>query len=239
MELDPIIDDFKSIASELTNEFIFSSIVISHKPGGILNTALNTINIFSKKNKELTKYYKSIFNFLDFDTFAQIKELYSSQQYDFLPSWDEYFAMHNIKRHAIKNLTDPVRLIFVNLKSAKSSRDNQIRTPYWINLYDIDYAGYYKLLKFLILSYYTVNERINASRFSKLGQKASLETNAAFIIIENRRIKNLQQCIDDTNQTALTYLVEKLGLRPTWSQLNQIENKFNNNIYELIAYYFE
>jgi hypothetical protein len=237
---DEILNNFKTIATELTNEFVFSSAVVAaHKPGGILKTALEIIKTYVQKNQALSAGYRQIFNFLDFDTFAQIKELYSSQTYDIIPSWDQYFTVHGIKRHAIKSSGDPIRLIFTRIKSAKSARDGQIRAPYWISLYDIDYAGYYKLLKFLILSYYNINDRINASRFSIAGQKAALETNAAYIMINGHRVKNLQQCIDEINQENLTYLVEKLGLKPTWGQLNQIEKKFSYNIYELIAYYFE
>lgn len=232
--MDQIIDNFKSIASELIIQK-----TIDHKPGGILSVALNAIasGYGNAPNKKRVTAYEKIFYFLDFDSFAQIKELYSSNTYKFLPTWDKYFELHNIIRHCKKKNTDPVRLIFTKIKSAKD-RQNEIRSPYWINLCDIDYAGYYKLLKFLILCYYTVDNRINASCFGKFGQKAAIETNAAYVLVDGRRIKSIEQCIDEHNEDALIYLVEQLEIKPTWHQLNRIEKVFPS-IIEMITYYFE
>ena len=250
--MNQIINNLTSIATELVVQK-----TIKHKPGGILKTALSIIdvhlgNCVSVDYDHLHDYlgncisvesYKYIFNFLDFDSFAQIKELYSSNVYKFIPSWDEYFKAHNIKRHHLKThlkkTNDSIRLIFIKISSAKSMRDDQMRTPYWINLDDIDHAGYYKLMKFLILSYYTINERINATSFSVFGQKAALETNAAFVLIDGRRIKSIEQCITEVNEEALVYLVEQLEMKPSWNQLNRIEKIFSSNIVDMITYYFE
>jgi hypothetical protein len=227
--MDVFFNNCKSIASEI----IFQK-TIEHKQG-ILKAALDILNKHYKKNAA----YNQIFNFLDFDTFAQIKELYSSNTYEFIPTWDDYFTSHKIVRHCIKTSPDPIRLIFTKVKTAKSQRDNNLRSPYWINLDDIDYAGYYKLMKFLILKHYTTEDRINASKFSKFGQKAAIETNAAYITIGGVRIKSIEQCITQIDEEALTYLIETLEIKPTWHQLNKIEKVFPPDLVEMITYYFE
>jgi hypothetical protein len=222
--------------TELAKEIVFvPAVSIKHKPGGILKTALNIIN---KRNKT-HQCNKLIFNFLDFDSFAQIKELYSSNIYTFIPTWDEYFEFHKIKKHCIKKLNDPIRLIFTKIKNARSPRDGVVRSPYWLNIDDIDYAGYYKLIKFLILNYYTVQERFNASKLSVLGRKAAMETNAAYIVIDGHRVKSIEQCIDNCDEVGLSYLIETLELKPTWGQLNKIEKRFPKDITDMITYYFE
>lgn len=228
--MDVFFNNCKSIADDI----IFQK-KTEHKPGGILKSALDILQKHYKKNPA----YNLIFNFLDFDTFAQIKELYSSNIYEFIPSWDNYFSSHKIVRHCIRKSADPIRLIFTKVKSARSPRDNNLRSPYWINLDDIDYAGYYKLMKFLILKNYTTEDRINASKFSKFGQKAAIETNAAYITIGGVRIKSIEQCITQIDEEALTYLIETLEIKPTWHQLNKIEKVFPPGLVEMITYYFE
>jgi hypothetical protein len=235
----------------------------SHKKNKLLKVGLDEIDkilMFCNTDLKvkLLESYLQIFKYIDFDTFAKIKELYSNKTYDFLPSWETYFQLHNITPiHKPKN-KDPIRLIFKNSKSGISIRDehlivydaekidwsnpiNQslIRRPFFLNLEDIDYAGYFKLLKYLILKYYLASELYNASKLSKFGQRSAIETNRAYVMFENRRVKSIGDCIKHEDDSGLKYLVEELGIKPTLGQLKIIEQIFHEDIYDLVSYYFE
>lgn len=243
---------------------------ISHKKNKLLKVGLDEINKIFKScelslKTKLLGSYEHIFKFMNFDTFAKIKELYSNKDYEFLPSWESYFQFHNILPMCITTNKDPIRLIFKDSKSGVSIRDehliihdgiihdgnskqidwsnpiNQslIRRPFFLNLEDIDYAGYFKLLKYLILKYYPVIELYNASKLSKSGQRSAIETNRAYIMFENHRIKSIADCIKHRDDSGLKYLVEELGIKPTLNQLKIIEHIFQEDIYDLVSYYFE
>jgi hypothetical protein len=233
----------------------------AHKKNKLLKVGLDEI----KKNLEscntvlktkLLESYSQIFKFMDFDTFAKIKELYSNKTYDFLPTWESYFQSHSIKVKCIATNKDPIRLIFPT--SGVSIRDehllindpkkidwsnpiNQslIRRPFFLNLEDIDYARYFKLLKYLILKYYPTSELYNASKLSKFGQRSAIETNRAYVMFENHRVKSIGDCIKHEDESGLKYLVEELGIKPTLSQIKIIEQIFHEDIYDLVSYYFE
>lgn len=213
---------------------------IEHKTGKSLKKALDHIEILAKKSSvDVCKGYQLAMLYFDFDTFAQLKELYSSKTYKFIPEWKTYFEFNKIQVRFIKKNSDPIRLYFITIKSAESSRDNKIRSPYYINLDDIDYAGYYKLFKYLILSHYNISTRINATKFSLFGQKAAIETNCAYIMRNNRIIKSIEQCIESDNEDGIQFLIEELSIKPTWNQLNKIEANFNDYLLDLATYYFE
>jgi hypothetical protein len=213
---------------------------IEHKSGKSLKKALDHIVILSNKASiDISKGYQLAILYFDFDTFAQLKELYSTKTYKFIPEWKTYFEFNKICSKCIKKNNDPIRLFFIAIKSAESPKDNKIRSPYYINLDDIDYAGYYKLFKYLILSYYDTTNRINATKFSIFGQKAAIETNCAYIIRNNRIIKSIEQCIESGNEDGIQFLIEELSIKPTWNQLNKIESNFNEYLLDLATYYFE
>jgi len=216
---------------------------VEHKAGKSLKVALEYINgliaASAIRNNDTSPGYRKMFLYFDFDTFAQLKELYSSKIYKFIPEWKEYFAFNNLSVCIIKKNPDPIRLYFINLKSAKSSRDGSVRAPYYININDIDYAGYYKLLKYLILLHYSPDDRFNASKLRLLGQRAAFETNASYIMHDGRILKSIEQCIKTDNEEGLRYLIEELGIKPTWHQLNKIEVSFGEYLSDLAAYYFE
>jgi len=232
---------------------------INHKSShkiGLLKLALEKINqIITQIPQELQEKiiisYTKIFNYIDFDTFAKIKELYSSSTYKFLPTWESYFQSHGIIPKYKQESRDPIRLIFSNIPTGISYRDyhlistineknkNLLRKPFFINIGDIDYAGYFKLLKYLILKFYNQTNKFNASKLSNAGKRAALETNQAFILYENRKLKSIKDCIINDDDDGLKYLVEEIGLKPTEGQMKIIEKKFSEEIYDFVSYYFE
>lgn len=237
--MEDIIKNLQTIADEFASDILVTALTgNTYFSSSILGDSLEIIKKKILKNPSLKSSYNLVFCMVDFDSFSQIKELYSTKNYDFLPTWEKYFTFNSIKCICLKKSEDPIRLIFTKIKSAKSSRDDSIRSPYWVNLFDIDYACYYKLFKYLLLKNYTINERINVSKFSRRTKRAALETNVAFVF-HGKRIKNVQQCIDEIDDESLIYLVEFLGMKLTWNQLNQIEKKFDKEIYERILLLFD
>ena len=229
------------------NDFIknFNKIILVDKPKKIIKNdhklclIFTTIQELINKSPSLLPLYKLMFKYINFDDFAKIKELYSSNVYKFIPSWSEYFTQHNILHKCIKTNKDPIRLIFTKIKSAKSFHSDIVRSPFYINIDDIEYANYYKLFKFLILTYYNINERFNASKLTLCGKKHALETNCAYIIFDGIKIKSLNHCIETKNENGIKYLIEEVGIKPTWNQLNIIEENFSEYITDMASYYFE
>lgn len=197
---------------------------------------LDIMRDMAANDETLSNNYKKVFYFLDFDGFARTKELYSSLVYKFIPSWDEYFSNNNMRYERKEN---NIFLYFLNIKKARSQRDNKIRSPYYITLDDIDYAEYYKLFKYLLIKKFTTEDRFNVTKYSKFAQKAAIETNTAYVIISHHRIKNIQQCINSMHEEGIKYLVRDLEIKPTWEQLNKIEKLFPFDIFEMVTYYFE
>lgn len=256
---------------------------IAHKRNGLLKVGLDEImkninNCDEAIKPQLIKSYSKIFEFMDFDTFAKIKELYSNKEYVFIPNWNIYFKDHHIQVKCIKSNKDPIRLVFTDIPIGISLRDehliqyqnllnstidlnystNQslIRKPFFINLADIDHAGYYKLLKYLLITFYAndscsqLAEELkyhnsqplnlyNASKLSKVGQRVALETNYAYILFEGRRLTSIADCIKKEDDVGIKYLIEDLGIKPTLPQVKMIEKIFHEDLYELVSYYFE
>ena len=266
----------------------------AHKKNGLLKTGLDEISKILNETDEplkssLLSSYKDMFKYVDFDTFAKIKELYSNKDYQFIPQWNMYFKFHNIQAKCMKASKDPIRIIFKDIPCGISKRDEHLiiqetngtidlnnptnktllRKPFYLNLMDIDYAGYYKLLKYLILTFYipkpsleglgeilsggwifefienTLDDqtsgnvfKCDASKFSKTGQRAALETNLAYILY-NRRLYSIGDCIKNKDEEGLKYLIEEIGMRPTLGQVKTIERIFDEDLYELVSYYFE
>lgn len=221
----------------IIKQLTLTSSIHQHKSGKILKTALDRIKIHYEKS-ECKTHYKSVFDYIDFDNFAKIKELYTSKHYEFIPSWNEYFLFHDIKVKALKTNADPIRIYFVRIKAPSFRNPEIIRSPFFLNLDDIDYAGYYKLLKYLIMLSYT-NDYYNASALSIQGKKAAIETDKAYIMNNKCAIFSLNKCIKYQNEEGIRYLIEELGILPNWHQLNEIEKKFSDYLYDLAAFYFE
>lgn len=230
-----------------------------HKPKNknkLLEKALDIINNFVESEPKLILAYEKSFNYMDFDTFAKIKELYSSDKYKFIPKWDNYFTCNKIKAFMNPNNKDPIRLFFMNIKSGISQRDNHlieevdgkrfeeknkdlIRKPFYITLNDIDYASYYKLLRYLLVKFYSSDSRFNATKLSITGQRESLETNRSFIVTEYGVLRSITDCIKQGNEDGLKYLIETIGLKPNLKQMEMIDTVFSEEVYDFISYYFE
>jgi hypothetical protein len=238
----------------------------THKKSGLLKAGLDEImkNINScdeDLKPVLIKSYATIFKYMDFDTFAKIKELYSNKEYPFIPNWNIYFDTHHIQIKCLKTNKDPIRLIFRDIPIGISARDEHLivgynsetldpnhpsnqslmRKPFFINLADIDHACYYKLLKYLLLTFYATSNEVhyNASKLSKAGQRAALETNYAYILFEGKRLTSIADCIKKEDDVGIKYLIEELGIKPTLPQVKMIEKIFHEDLYELVSYYFE
>lgn len=237
----------------MENLFFISS-AIRHKKSGLLKTALNEIQKCigqtpdEKLQLELAANYSRMFRYLDFDSFAKIKELYSNKEYPFVPSWEAYFELHNMKPICIKTNKDPIRVLFNDIPLGISKRDEHliapnnkdlIRKPYFINMVDIDYAGYFKLLKYLIMKFYQNTTNFNATKLSLEGRRAALETTNSHIFYEGRRLTSIADCIKKEDDIGIKYLIEELGMKPTIGQMRAIERFFHEDIYDRISYYFE
>ncbi len=221
---------------------------IQHKKTGLLKTAFD---IMMKHDNHI---YNKVFNYIDFDTFAKIKEIHSSNTYPFIPNWETYFQSHKMTIKCMIENKDPIRIIFDNISRGISKRDEHliigcandpenktlVRSPYFINLADVDYAGYYKLLKYLLMKAYQQSEiKFNASKLSKHGQAVAIESSCAYVIHEGRKILSIADCIKKEDEVGIRYLVEELGIKPTLGQMKAIERFFKEDIYDMISYYFE
>jgi hypothetical protein len=135
-----------------------------------------------------------VFNFINFDTYANIYEMFN-----IAPDFQTYARLNSINIYYNDSAlsTDKIRIYFSY--EGKSPLDDKIRSPYFLTLGEIIYAGYYKIFIDL-LKYVKKNRQVltNLTKFPFIAQKMGFDCKSGYIIAEEKGEVHVVKSIEDS-----------------------------------------